>query len=114
MYECVMQNVRSYLMLQARQVKIISSLLALVLYLVVQAFAASPSLHHFIHHDADQADHQCAVTLLSHGQVALTPTEVSVPVPIRLLGELTLPTVPVLGTVEYRLLPERAPPSHLS
>ena len=98
-------------MLQARQVKIVFSLLALVLYLVTQAFAASSSLHQLIHHDADQADHQCAATLLSHGQVVLTPTEVGVSAPVLCLGELTLPAVPVLVAIEYRLLPERAPPS---
>ncbi len=29
--------------------------------------AASPQLHASLHHDAGQADHECVVTLFSHG-----------------------------------------------
>lgn len=31
------------------------------------ALAVSPQLHAALHHDADQSDHTCAVTLFSHG-----------------------------------------------
>jgi hypothetical protein len=106
-----MQNVRSFFLLPARQAKVAWSLGALVLFLTLQTFAASPSLHHFIHQDAKQPDHQCAVTLISHGQVVLTLIEVSVTAPVIVADELPVPVLPVLAALEYRLLPERAPPS---
>ena len=36
------------------------------------AMEASPSLHKFIHHDADSAEHSCVVTMLAAGQVLST------------------------------------------
>lgn len=110
----VVQNVWSYLSLQERQGRSLFSLLAVVLYLCVQAMACAAGLHHFVHHDSDKAEHQCAATVLSYGQVDLTAVEVSVARSAVLQGEFSLPAVPVLVAVEYRLLPERAPPSLLS
>jgi hypothetical protein len=36
--------------------------------LAILAMAVSPSLHKWLHHDADEQDHQCAVTTYSSGQ----------------------------------------------
>ena len=41
--------------------------LLLVHVLAVLALAASPSLHHWLHADADDDDHDCAVMLFVHG-----------------------------------------------
>ena len=101
---------RTYLSLQASQGKSVFSLLALVLFLFVQALAGSSTFHHFLHPDADQASHQCAVSLLSHGQLEVTPAQIGVARPVVFLGEFTSPAVSVRVAVAYRLLPERAPP----
>ena len=107
-------NVQSCVSLRTRQGKSVSSLLALVFFLFVQALSASSAIHHFIHSDADQPSHQCAATLLAHGQVCLAPVDVSVSRPVLFVGELQSPPVPFVVAVEFRLLPERAPPSHLT
>ena len=38
-------------------------------YLLVLAMAASPALHQWLHDDADESDHQCAVVAAIHGQI---------------------------------------------
>lgn len=43
----------------------------LMLYVLLAAFAASPSLHQLIHSDATSPNHHCAITLLAHGQIEL-------------------------------------------
>jgi hypothetical protein len=108
------RKLRSCVSLQTRQGKSVFSLLALALFVFVQALAASSAIHHFIHSDADQPSHQCAATLLSQGQVSLAPVEVSVARPVLFVGEIHSPPVPFVVAVEYRLLPERAPPSLLT
>jgi hypothetical protein len=42
-----------------------------MLYVLLAAFAASPSLHQAIHSDATSPNHHCAITLLAHGQIEL-------------------------------------------
>jgi len=109
-----LRKLQTYVSLRTRQGKSVFSLLALVLFLFVQALSASSAIHHFIHSDADQPSHQCAATLLSHGQVSVAPVEVSVSRPVLFIGEIHSPSVPFVVAVEYRLLPERAPPSLLT
>ena len=41
----------------------------MALLLILNVMAAVPALHELVHRDADQADHQCAVTLFAHGNV---------------------------------------------
>ena len=43
------------------------ALLATVHFLMALAMAASPELHHYFHHDADDGDHDCAVTHMMKG-----------------------------------------------
>lgn len=78
--------------------------------LLLNLLAASPSLHQLVHADANNPDHQCAITLFVHGQVDSPVTD-------------TLATMPV-GVIEIRpqssvlnpdaqvalLPPGRAPP----
>lgn len=47
----------------------IGAVLQLVLFLFVLAMGASESLHRAFHPDADEPNHQCAVTMLHAGQV---------------------------------------------
>jgi hypothetical protein len=86
------------------------SLLALVLFLFVHFVSASSTFHHFIHQDADEADHQCAATVLTHGQVDLAPQDVAVFRPVLTQDESPSPTGPLIVAIEYRLPAERAPP----
>jgi hypothetical protein len=37
--------------------------------LAILAMAVCPPLHKWLHHDADEQDHQCAVTAFSSGQI---------------------------------------------
>lgn len=43
------------------------ALALLLAVMAVVAMASSPRWHEDVHHDADQADHQCAVTLFASG-----------------------------------------------
>ena len=43
------------------------ALALLLAVMVVVAMAAAPRLHEAAHHDADHADHECAVTLFASG-----------------------------------------------
>ena len=80
------------------------------LVLLLNAMAASPSLHELIHADAGKADHECAVTLFAHGQV--DSASVAVPMVALLTLIQTVPTVAisVFHPVIDRLRAGRAPP----
>jgi hypothetical protein len=56
---------------------IIASLLT-GLVLLLNAMAASPSLHEWFHSDAGESGHHCAVTLFAHGQVDSSTVDVVV------------------------------------
>ena len=43
--------------------------LAVLLFLMLQALSVSPHLHHLLHEDSHQPDHQCSIKLLSDGQM---------------------------------------------
>ena len=47
----------------------------IALYLLVLAMAASPALHHWLHDDADEDGHQCAVVTVYQGQLDRPATE---------------------------------------
>jgi len=90
------------------------SALLLGLFLSVLAMASSATLHKVVHPNATQADHSCAATLLSSGQVDSAPSlavVASVPlVPLvanRL--EISFPSV-----ASFNLPLSRGPPALLS
>lgn len=67
--------------------RLIRNLVALTLLahlFMVLAMAASPRLHEAIHHDADEGDHECAVTLFLHGAA-----DDAAPAPVLTAVELT-------------------------
>ncbi len=89
--------------------------LLLASWLVTTAMAASPALHEYFHHDAGSPDHQCAVTLFTHGQLMTADTA---PV-LAVFAVLLLFWVPLLASSEFssadlRLGFGRAPPSFFS
>ena len=53
----------------SRKAKQAHAVLSLSVFLLLQAMVVLPGLHVLIHADASNPDHECAVTLFTHGQV---------------------------------------------
>jgi hypothetical protein len=88
-----------------------ASALLLVLFLFLQAMAASPALHTLVHHDAADPDHECAVTLFAHGQVNFSSTAAPVfCAPAGLIFSESSPRI-IFVSADVRLLPGRGPPA---
>jgi hypothetical protein len=88
-----------------------ASALLLCLFLSLQALAAFPALHALVHPDSSDPDHECAVTLFSHGQV--DASSIAAPVflgPVRLIFNPSLPRI-IFVSADIRLLPSRGPPA---
>ena len=84
---------------------------SLILFLWLQlAMAASETLHKFIHADADQPGHECAVTLFAHGQVETSPVDVPVLPPITGVETTPQPVPVVFSAPGQQLPPGRGPP----
>lgn len=62
-----------------------------VLVWALGLLAASPELHAALHHDADQADHVCAVTLFHQGTENPVPPLVIAPAPLLTVVALVAP-----------------------
>jgi hypothetical protein len=94
---------------KAHSKAVIASLLA-GLVLLLDAMAANPGLHELIHKDANQADHQCAVTMFAHGQV--DSVSVDVPVAAPQLFVVVLPSLEfsIFSPAIDNLPAGRAPP----
>lgn len=88
-------------------------ILSIFLVLLLNLLAAVPSLHELIHHDAGEADHQCAVTMFAHGQVDSSVVEVALPVPAAPVEFSPQTLVSVLSTLVATLPPGRGPPDFL-
>jgi hypothetical protein len=84
--------------------------LLLGLFLFVLAMAQFRALHHMLHADSGTVDHQCAVTLLASGHVDVAVSEVPVAFLPVLAVAPAIPSAQVFVTVDYSLLPGRAPP----
>ena len=83
----------------------------LVLLLWLQlAMAASETLHKFIHADADQPGHECAVTLFAHGQVETSSVDVPVLPPVTGVETTPQPVPFVFSAPSQQLPPGRGPP----
>jgi hypothetical protein len=91
------------------------SVLMLGLFLFVVAMTQFESLHRLVHADAKQPNHQCAVTMLSAGQVdAPPPCAASVVVPQAVVVmEIGQPSV-IFVSFDFTLLPSCGPPALLS
>lgn len=75
------------------------------------ALASNPELHRLIHPDADNAHHECAVTIFAHGKVSVTDGNPVIATPIfsAFPVDVSFHNV-VLVSCDYLLLPGRAPP----
>jgi hypothetical protein len=87
-----------------------ASALFLGLFLSLQAMAILPALHALLHPDAYDSDHECAVTLFTHGQVDVsTPDVAVVPAPIIVHFAQPAPSIIFVST-DVSLMPGRGPP----
>jgi hypothetical protein len=84
------------------------------LFLALQILATSSSLHCWLHPDSASPDHQCVVRIVANGDLDHSPASASAPVPQDISGIVVLLDSFVLVTVDYRLLPGRAPPQFFS
>jgi hypothetical protein len=82
----------------------------LALYLFVVALAASPELHHLFNHGADDPDHQCAATVIAHGQVDAAPAAVVVIIPFSTCLQSPAVAPQPIAAADFWLPLERAPP----
>ena len=99
----------------AHRAKALGALALAFLVLLCGAFAANPSLHKFIHADAADAGHECAISLFAHGQVHFAEPPPVFAAPVFVSFEVSLLSrILILKAKEYLLLPGRAPPSLLS
>ncbi len=88
--------------------------LLLGLFLFVLTMAQFGALHRMLHADSGGVDHQCAVTLLASGHVDVAVSEVPVAFLPVLAVAPPMPSAKVFVTVDYSLLPGRAPPVALA
>ncbi len=93
-----------------------SALAALLvgIVLLLDAMAACPALHEMIHHDADEADHHCAVTTLAHGKIESATCEIIIPEPTVVIEKAQHFTFSVFRPAIENLPQGRAPPALLS
>jgi len=84
----------------------------LVLHLLVVSMAMSPTLHHLLHNDADEPDHQCAATLMIDGQIDQPDVAcVGAPQPVQHAETcLSIPSSEMPAGFSGALSADRAPP----
>jgi hypothetical protein len=87
------------------------AVICLALFLTLQLFAASSSLHQAIHSDAAAPSHHCVITLVSQGQLN-TPEVFTGSLLFVAALLFCLPSVhaTLSSSIDYRLSPSRAPP----
>jgi len=78
--------------------------------LLLNAMAASPSLHEWFHADAGESGHQCAVTLFAHGQVDSSTADVSVAAPQTFAAANPPVEISIFSPAIENLPAGRAPP----
>jgi hypothetical protein len=84
-------------------------LIGVVLFMT--AMASSEALHKLVHHDADQAGHECAATLFAHGQVDSAVCDVPAVIPTAPVESNPLAEFSVFSSTVENLPLGRAPPS---
>ena len=88
--------------------------LLLALFVFVLAMANSGALHHLVHSEAAQPNHECVVKLLANGLIDFSPVAATVVTPPSSTFVCVLPEVPLLLAADYSLLPSRGPPASLT
>jgi hypothetical protein len=87
------------------------ALAGLLLFVALQIFSSSGTLHKVIHPDADSPGHHCVITLLRQGQVSAPAVPVVwVAFVAALIFSLPLIQSAVFPSFHYRFSSSRAPP----
>jgi hypothetical protein len=94
----------------SRKAKRACAALWLGVFLLLQAMVVFPGLHELFHSDAADADHHCAVTLFTHGQVHGADAAVPVLRPEPAAVFIQAWSEAVFVSADVRLLPGRGPP----
>jgi hypothetical protein len=92
----------------------IAAVLQLVLFLFVLAMATSESLHRALHHDADEPNHQCAVTMLHAGQVNAPTADAPIIRPQPITSALPVIESFFVASEVFYLPPSCGPPALLA
>lgn len=79
--------------------------------LLIDAMAACPALHEWLHKGADSPDHHCAVTLLAHGKVSAAHCEIVIPPPTEVVQTVRYFSISVFSPAIENLPHGRAPPA---
>lgn len=96
----------------SRTVKATVSMFLVLQILGLMLLAACPELHHAIHPDSDQPDHQCLVTMFAQGQIdAPEVTLVVMLVTVVIFGAARLPQVMPRVAIPLCAASPRAPPT---
>jgi hypothetical protein len=97
--------------LPGRNPRRLGAAICLALFLTLQLFAASSSLHQAIHSDASAPSHHCVITLLSQGQL-ITPEVFTGGLVFVAALLFILPSLhaTLSSSFDYRLSPSRGPP----
>ena len=90
--------------------RVLFGMLSVLLVLLLNLLAASPSLHQFFHADASDAGHQCAVTLFAHGKVDSASVAVSISAPLTRFESVPAVEFSIFSPAIENLPAGRAPP----
>jgi hypothetical protein len=93
--------------------KSVAAVLILLLFLALQVFSASDSLHRRNHSDAASSTHQCAVTLISQGHLEQPALDFRPAVPTDFVVVTAIYNSPAIPARDYRFADSRGPPSLL-
>jgi len=93
-----------------KRIRMPLGVLSILLVLLLNLLAASPSLHEYFHTDAGKAEHQCAVTVFAHGQVDSPVVDEALPVPVAAIEFFPQFSVSIPHTLVATLPPGRGPP----
>jgi hypothetical protein len=91
--------------------KAVTTTFAVMLMLVLGAFAVSPSLHQRLHADSAHPDHFCVISAFAKGQLSWTETKLAVAVAsVILFCGVPLRETPLTSYLDLYFSPNRAPP----
>ncbi len=91
--------------------KAVTTTFAVMLVLVLGAFAVSPSLHQCLHADSAHPDHFCVISAFATGQSSWTETKLAVAIAgVILVCGISLREISLASYLDLYFSPNRAPP----
>jgi hypothetical protein len=91
--------------------KSLVAILLIGVVLFMAALASSEGLHKLFHHDANDARHECAVTLFAQGHIESAACDVPTTLPATLVAAVPCLDLVVFNSTIENLPPGRAPPA---